>query len=107
MTVYELLEGILKTIRVGKYRVAVLDHVRDRARTRKLKTWHIARILERLPSLESEIDDLELRQGFFVVDRKLNVSLGMSRYSKNDLTLITVIDSSNPYAKDVNTYFYV
>lgn len=107
MRFWELYEGVLTTIQVGKYRVAILDHVRDRLRERNLRTWHISRILDKLPTLEKEIDKLEIREGFFVIDRKLNVSIAMSRYNEENLTMITIIDSSTPHAREVDKFFYI
>jgi hypothetical protein len=107
MRAWELFEGVLTTVQVGKYKVTILDHVRDQLRKRNLKTWHISRIFDRLHTLENSIDKMEPRQGFFVIDRKLQVSLGMSRKDENNLTLITIIDTKTPYAKDVDTDFYI
>jgi hypothetical protein len=107
MRFWELNEGVLTRIQVGKYRVAILDHVRDRLRERNLKTWHISRILDKLPNLEKEIDQLEIREGFFVIDRKLNISIGMSRLNKENLTMITIIDTSTPHAREVDKFFYI
>jgi hypothetical protein len=107
MRYWELYEGVLTTIQVGKYRITVLDHVKERLKQRKLKPWHITRILDKLSTIENDIDQMELREGFFVIDRKLNISLGMSRADENSLTLITIIDSGTPHAKDVNRYFYI
>lgn len=107
MKVYELFEGVLGSVQIGKYRVTILDHVKERLKQRNLTPQHITKILGRLASIKSEIDQLELREGFFVVDRESNVSLGMSRYGQDHLTLITVIDSSKPYAKNVDKYFYI
>lgn len=107
MKAWELFEGILATVPVGKYRVSILDHVKDRVKERNINPSHVTAILKKVPSLESDIDQLDFREGFFVVDRANNVSLGMSRYRTKDLTLITVINSSKPYAKDVEKYFYI
>jgi hypothetical protein len=107
MRAWELSEGVLTRVQVGEYQVVILDHVRDRLRQRNLRTWHISRILDKLPDLYNQIDQLEIRQGFFVIDRKLKISAGMSRYNENTLTLITIIDTETPYAKDVDTNFYI
>jgi hypothetical protein len=102
MRAWELFEGVLTRVQVGKYQVVILDHVKDQLRKRNLRTWHISRILDKLPDLYNQIDQMELRQGFFVIDRKLQISLGMSRYNENTLTMITIIDTETPYAKDVD-----
>lgn len=107
MRFWELCEGILGKVRVGKYQISILDHVKERLRQRNLKPWHISRILDKIPSLQSEIDKLELREGFFIIDQRLNISVAMSRYSENNLTMITIINSSKPYAKDVDKFFYI
>lgn len=107
MRFWELCEGVLTRVQVGKYRVAILDHVRDRLRQRNLRTWHISRILDKLPSLESEIDKLEIREGFFIIDRRLNVSVAMSRRNDENLTMITIIDTDKPYAREVDKFFYI
>ena len=107
MRFWELNEGVLTSIQVGKYRVAILDHVRDRLKERNLRTWHISRILDKLPNLEKEIDQLEIREGFFIIDRKLNVSIAMSRRDEKNLTMITIIDSGTPHAREVDKFFYI
>ena len=107
MRFWELYEGVFTRIPVGKYHVSILDHVKDRLKERKLKSWHISRILNKLPNLEKEIDQTEIREGFFVIDRKLNVSIGMSRRDDKNLTMITIIDTSTPYAREVDKFFYI
>lgn len=107
MRAWELFEGVLTKVQVGEYQVVILDHVRDRLKQRNLRTWHISRILDKLPNLYNQIDQLELREGFFVIDKRLKISVGMSKYDENILTMITIIDTETPYAKNVDTNFYI
>lgn len=103
----ELCEGVLTRIQVGKYRVAILDHVKDRLKQRNLRTWHISRILDKLPEFEAQIDQLEIREGFFIIDRRLKISVAMSRRDDKNLTMITIINTDKPYAREVDKFFYI
>jgi len=107
MKIRELTEGVLGNVKIGKYNIAILTHVKDRLKKRKLTPQHLTRLLKSIPRFEDKIDQLEIREGFFIVDQKLNISIGASRYNNDTLTIITIIDSSKPYARGVDKYFYI
>jgi len=107
MRIWELTEAVLGNVRIGKYNVVILTHVKDRLKDRKLNSSHLTRLLKSIPKFEDKIDQLEPREGFFIVDQKLNISIGASRYNNDTITVITIINSSKPYARDVDKYFYI
>jgi hypothetical protein len=107
MRISELFESIAKVIKVGDLKISILSHVGDQLRSRSIRPTDADRILKKIPQFKDEINQLENRQGFFIVHEHKEISLGMSKYGENDITWITVINTATPYAKGVDKIFYV
>jgi len=107
MKIWHLTEDILGHIRIGKYDVAILSHVKDRLKDRNLNTQQLSKLVKSIPKFENEIDKLDFREGFFIIDQKLQISIGASRYGKNKITVITIINSAKPYTREVDKFFYI
>lgn len=103
----KLHETAIAKFQVGPYQLEIMTHIKDRLKDRKLKPWHLANIVSQIPSIKDEIDNVETGYSFFIVNKKLKVSLGVTKKSDSILQARTIIDTDTPYAKNVNTIIYV
>ena len=100
-------EGINRTLHVGNFEVAMLDHAVKQMRDRGIRFGEVDRILKKMLRYSEEISQMDDREGFFVIHHHKKISLGIAKMPGNKLALITAIDTETPYAKSVDKSFDV
>lgn len=102
-----ILESTIKQLNVGGIDLGVHPHSFDQAKARDVTPNSVDIVLRQLPKVMDQIRQLEPGQSFYVTDTRFNVSLGFRYMTSGKIVLMTVVPSSQPYARGDNPVFKV
>ncbi len=107
MKITEITESIAKVLPVGDYTVKFTAHLFEQMKKRKLTTRDLSTVLSKFDNIKDELDNLPVYDSCHVIDKTQQVSLGIRKTKENELVAVTIINTSTPYARGVDTFFYV
>lgn len=102
MRIHELLEAKIGKLSIGDYTVAIDSHAMDRAVDRFISPKIVDRVLNKIPSVSKQIDNINDFTQFYIVDSTEEISLGLKKVNRSKLYLNTVIDTTTPYGRGIN-----
>lgn len=108
MRINELLsETIISTRQIGPYILKIDSHALDRTSERqRVRPMNVDWLIRQIPNHVDQIDQVDDGLFFYIVDKILNTSIGIRKKSKDTLVLMTVLPSSLPYGRGVDTFIY-
>jgi hypothetical protein len=88
-----LLEKVVGQVTHNELTFDVDDHIFERINTRDVNYLGIDNVLKKMNTILPELDEIEHRQSFWVWDRSINISLGLTKYTmeSNRFCLKTVV----------------
>lgn len=102
-----ILESDIKPLKIGDTTIGVHSHSYDQTAKRDVTPTSVDIVLRQLPKVLHQIHKLEPGSQFYITDTRLNVSLGFRYTGSGKIVLMTVVPSSQPYARGDNPVFKV
>jgi hypothetical protein len=102
-----ILESEIKPLKIGDTTIGVHPHSFDRTVGRDVTPSSVDIVLRQLPKVLHQIHQLEPGSSFYITDTRLNVSLGFRYTGSGKIVLMTVVPTSQPYARGNNPIFTV
>jgi hypothetical protein len=102
-----IVESEIKPLKVGDTTIGVHQHSFDRSSFRDVTPTSVDIVLRQLPKVLDQIHQLQPGSQFYITDTRFNVSLGFRYTGSGKIILMTVIPTSQPYARGDNPVFKV
>ena len=94
-------EDVFGDLKIDPFLIKIDQHALDQTANRRIIPQHVDKMLEKLSQIKDDIYSMRNGNAFFVVDEKLQLSLGIRKENNSKLLLKTVINSSRPYHRGV------
>lgn len=98
-------EAVAGTIVRGDYSIDIDDHSFDQLLKRNIYPRDVDKVLNRIGEVRHNISQIYPHSQFYVVDKDLDLSLGMRKLAANKLMLKTVVFTSTPYGRNTPVFF--